>query len=135
MVTWELTKINNEFVPNIDHIDTNALQEPAYIVPTYRSKIILYLIIDWILRKTFFLLPINIIDRNDWVEMTATQPLTSDELEPCPGGPCHQVTSSSTNLYCPEDMTTRVLTKLLMIVIMIPVMMMMTMIMIMLLND
>ena len=54
MVTWELTKINNEFVPNIDHIDTNASQEPAYIVPTYRSKIILYLIIDWILRKTFF---------------------------------------------------------------------------------
>ena len=28
--------------------------------------------------------------------MTATQPLTSDELEPCTGGPCHQVTSSIT---------------------------------------
>ena len=38
MVTWELTKINNEFLPNIDYIDTNALQGPAYIVPTYRSK-------------------------------------------------------------------------------------------------
>ena len=38
MVTWELTKINNEFLPNIDNIDTNALQGPAYIVPTYRSK-------------------------------------------------------------------------------------------------
>ena len=84
-------------------------------------------------KKDYFLIPRNFFDRNGWVEMTATQPLPSDELEPCPGGPCHQVTSSSTNLYCPEDMTTRVLTKLLMFVIMIPVMMMMMMIM--LLND
>ena len=32
MVTWELTKINNEFVPHIDHIDTHALQGPAYSI-------------------------------------------------------------------------------------------------------
>ena len=83
MVSWELTKINNEFLPNIDYIDTNALQGPAYIVPTYRSKN--HIVSNNLLyfKKDFFLLPRNFFDRNCWVEMTATQPLTSDELDPC----------------------------------------------------
>ena len=80
---WEIGNIvRNERLPNIDYIETSAIQGPAIILPNYLSKDHMMSSYKANLKDdSFILMPISFFNRNDWEDdrTVSTQQMSNEE--------------------------------------------------------